>query len=272
MARRKDFPVAGALALVTGAGGGIGRATALALAGHGTRVLAVDVDGEAAEKTAAACAEGGAEAHGLVCDVADAGAMEALAGKVHDRWGPLDLLVNNAGVGLSGRWSDMTIDDWTWIRSINLDGVVHGCLAFGPAMVERGHGHVVNVSSILGFWAHGLVGAYGATKAGVLALSQSLRADWGRRGVGVSAICPGMVNTAIVERGRAVGAMAEQKDRVVESFRKGRSPELVAREVVRAVREDRTVLLVGWDVKVAWLAHRLLPLRAQQLIARQGVD
>jgi 2-hydroxycyclohexanecarboxyl-CoA dehydrogenase len=271
MARRRDFRLQGALALVTGAGSGIGRAVCLALADQGARVLAVDVDGESAEKTATTCAEGGPEAHGLACDVADAEAMTALAARVHDTWGPLDVLVNNAGVSLTGRWADTSIDDWTWIRGVNLDGVVHGCLAFGPAMVERGHGHVVNLSSMLGYTPHGVVGAYGATKAAVLMLSQSLRADWSRHGVGVSAVCPGMVDTAIVAQGRTVGAWSEKKDQVVEAFRKGRSPDLVAREVVRAVREDRAVVRVGIDAKVSWWMHRLLPVRVTQLIARQGI-
>jgi 2-hydroxycyclohexanecarboxyl-CoA dehydrogenase len=272
MTRGQDFQLDGALALVTGAGGGIGRAIALALAGDGTRVLAVDIDGDAAEKTAAACTERGPQAHGLVCDVSDAAAMDALAEKVHGTWGPLDILVNNAGVSVTGRWADMTLDDWNWIRGINLDGVVHGCFAFGPAMIERGHGHIVNISSVLAFMPHAAVGAYGTTKAAVLALSQSLRADWGRRGVGVSVMCPGMVNTAIVSSGRALGDSADQKGRAVDAFRKGRSPELVAGEVVRAIRENRAVVPVGWDAKVGWWASRLLPLRVKQFIARQGVD
>jgi 2-hydroxycyclohexanecarboxyl-CoA dehydrogenase len=272
MTRRRDFRLQGGLALVTGAGSGIGQAVALALADEGARVLAVDLDGDAAEKTAAACTERGPESHGLTCDVADAGAMTALAARVHDTWGPLDVLVNNAGVGLTGRWADTSIDDWSWIRGVNLDGVVHGCLAFGPAMVERGHGHIVNLSSMLGYTPHGVTGAYGATKAAVLLLSQSLRADWRRHGVGVSAMCPGMVNTAIVSRGRVVGAWAEKKDQAVEAFRKGRSPEVVARAVLRAIRQDRPIVPVGVDAKVAWWMHRVLPVRVTQLIARQGVD
>jgi 2-hydroxycyclohexanecarboxyl-CoA dehydrogenase len=271
MARRKDFPLDRALALVTGGGGGIGRATALALAGHGARVLAVDIDGDAAEKTAAACAESGPEAHGFVCDVSDADAVAALAEQVHDTWGPLEVLVNNAGVGMTARWSEMSLDDWRWIRGINLDGVLHGCFAFGPAMLERGHGHVVNVSSVLGFMPHGTVGAYAATKASVLSLSRSLRADWGRRGVGVSALCPGAIATGIVEQARFLGDQVSERDRAIDAFRKGHSPELVAREVVRAVRENRSVVPVGWDAKVAWFAHRLLPLAVQDLIARWGI-
>jgi 2-hydroxycyclohexanecarboxyl-CoA dehydrogenase len=233
-------------------------------------VLAVDIDGEAAEKTAAACAESGPESHGLTCDVADPEAMTALAAEVHDTWGQLDVLVNNAGVALSGRCADMTIDDWRWIRGINLDGVVHGCLAFGKPMVERGHGHIVNMASILSVWPHGVVGAYAATKAAVLGFSQSLRADWGRRGVGVSAMCPGAVNTSILQNGRALGSWAQEIDKAADSFRKSNSPELVGREVVRAIREDRGVVVVGWDAKVGWLGYRLLPQRVKQFIARQG--
>ena len=190
MGRRKDFRFDGALALVTGAGSGIGLEIAKALSGHGVRVLAADIDGDAAEKTAAACGEIGPEAHGLLVDVSDAEAVAALAEGVHAAWGTLDVLVNNAGVGMSGRLADMTVDDWRWIRGVNLDGVIHGCLAFGPAMVERGHGHVVNLSSGLGYIPRATEIAYVTTKAGVLQFTQSLRADWARRGVGVSAVCP----------------------------------------------------------------------------------
>ena len=93
--------------------------------------MAVDLHADTAEKTAAACVEIGVEAHGLACDVTDADAVAALAERVHDDFGPLDVLVNNAGVGMSARLTDMTVDDWRWIRGVNLDGVVHGCHAFG---------------------------------------------------------------------------------------------------------------------------------------------
>ena len=266
---RPDFQLDGALALVTGAGSGIGRRVGLTLAGHGVRVLAVDIDGEQAEKAAAACGEWGPEAHGFTCDVSDADAVLALAAQVHDRWGPLDVLVNNAGVGLSGRLGDMSLDDWRWIRGVNLDGVVHGCHAFGPAMVERGHGHVVNMSSGLGYTPRATESAYVTTKAAVLALSQSLRADWAPRGVGVSAICPGVINTPIIDATRFLGEQEARRDRFVAGFRRGHPPELVAREVVRAIRENRTVVPVGWEARVGWWAHRLLPVAAHQFVARR---
>src|SRR5687767_6625576 len=158
--------IRGALALVTGAGSGIGRATAIALAKRGARVLCVDINEQGAEKTAAECAEAGArEVAAYAVDVADADAMAALAQRVERDHGVLDVLVNNAGVGMTGPFNDMSLDDWNWIRSINLDGVVHGCRLFGPAMVARGRGHVVNVSSGLAYTPRATEAAYVATKA-----------------------------------------------------------------------------------------------------------
>src|SRR5713226_66928 len=113
------------LVVVTGAGSGIGGATAAAFAATGASVVCADVDGEAAEKTAVLCAERGGAGRAEQCDVADATAVVALA----ERTGPVDVLVNNAGVGMTGRFVDMSVDDWRWIRSVNLDGVVHGCAA-----------------------------------------------------------------------------------------------------------------------------------------------
>lgn len=259
------------LALVTGAGSGIGRATSLALAEQGVRVLAVDIDADAAAKTAVACEAAGPESHSFVCDVADAAALQRLADEVHERWEPLHILVNNAGVGMSGRILDMSLDDWRWIRSINLDGVFHGCRVFGPAMVEAGRGHVVNLSSGLGYTPRATEPAYVATKAAVLALSQSLRADWKPRGVGVTAICPGIINTPIVDNTRFLGGEADSKARTVKIFRRSHKPETVAKAIVRAIVDDRIVVPVGWEAKLGWWAHRFLPLSLHQLGARRSL-
>ncbi|HEX6421559.1 MAG TPA: SDR family NAD(P)-dependent oxidoreductase [Acidimicrobiales bacterium] len=268
MERRGDFDLDGALALVTGAGSGIGRAIALELARKGARVLAVDLHGDAAEKAAAACGEAGPDARGFTCDVADEAAMAALAERVHADHGPLDVLVNNAGVGMSARFTDMELEDWRWIRSVNLDGVVHGCHVFGPPMLERGRGHVVNVSSGLGYTPRATEGAYVTTKAAVLALSRCLRADWAAAGVGVSAICPGVIDTPILEHTRFLGEQAAAADRVRRLFRRGHPPALVARDVIVAIRKNKAVVPVGWEAKLGWWAHRLLPLAAQHRLAR----
>jgi NAD(P)-dependent dehydrogenase (short-subunit alcohol dehydrogenase family) len=268
--RREDFDLQGARALVTGAGSGIGREIALELARKGARVVAVDLRADTAEKTAVACGEIGPEATSDTCDVADLDAVVALAARVH-AGGPLDVLVNNAGVGMSARFTDMAIDDWRWIRDVNLDGVVHGCHAFGPAMLERGRGHVVNVSSGLGYTPRATEPAYVTTKAAVLALSQCLRADWRSAGVGVSAICPGVINTPILDGTRFLGGQADTEERTRKAFRRGHPPELVARDVIDAIRRDRAVVTSGWEAKLGWWAHRLLPVAAHQRVARQGL-
>jgi NAD(P)-dependent dehydrogenase (short-subunit alcohol dehydrogenase family) len=271
MARaRVELP--GAIALVTGAGSGIGRATAVALAQEGASVIAVDVNGPAARRTAADCAEQGAAIAGArEVDVADRRAMEELAEDVHAAHGPLDVLVNNAGVGITGRFTDSSLDDWEWISRINLDGVVHGCALFGPAMLDRGRGQVVNVSSALGYTATVTEPLYVTTKSGVLALSQCLRADWRRNGVGVSAICPGVVDTPIITEGtrfRGDQASSRKRRRTEKVFRRGHPPEQVAAAIVDAVKRDRAVVPVGWEASVGWGIHRFAPLPLQQLLAR----
>lgn len=259
--------------LVTGAGSGIGRATALAFAAQGATVLCADIVGDAAEKTAAACAEqGAAAAESYTVDVAQRSAVTDLAGTVHDAHGPLDVLVNNAGVGMSGRFNEMTEDDWSWIRSINLDGVVNGCAAFGPAMVAARRGHVVNVSSGLGYTPTATEPAYVTTKAGVLALSQCLRADWATSGVGVSAVCPGVINTPIIDATRFVGEHAPGRhERARKVFRRGHKPEQVAAAIVRAVDRNKAVVPVGVEAHLGWWLHRLAPVGLQQTIARRGL-
>ncbi|HUI02273.1 MAG TPA: SDR family NAD(P)-dependent oxidoreductase [Acidimicrobiales bacterium] len=258
----------GALALVTGAGSGIGRATAELLARRGARVLVLDVDGDAGRATAEAC--GGVA---YQADVADQGALTELAATVESRHGPLDVLVNNAGVGLSGRFLDTTKDDWDWILGVNLLGAVHGCRAFGPAMVARGGGHVVNVSSALGYFPRATEPAYVTTKAGVLALSRCLRADWARAGVGVSAVCPGVVATSIIDHARFRGERArpETVQRVRDTFRRhGLAPARVAAAIVGAVARNRAVVPVGVDAWVGWLLAGLVPARAGDRLAVLG--
>jgi 2-hydroxycyclohexanecarboxyl-CoA dehydrogenase len=259
-----------ALVLITGAGSGIGAATAHAFARRGARVLAVDVNDAAAKKTASDCYESGAaEAAALACDVGDWDQMRQLASDIGDRFGPLDVLVNNAGVGMTGRFTHMSVEDWRWIRDVNLDGVVHGCLAFGPPMVERGSGHVVNMSSGLGYTPRANEPAYVTTKAAVLALSRCLRADWSAHGVGVSAVCPGVINTPIISSTRVLGPDADRiRARATRLFRRGHSPADVAEAVVHAVTANRAVVTVGWEAKIGWALHRYLPVPLQQRLAR----
>jgi NAD(P)-dependent dehydrogenase (short-subunit alcohol dehydrogenase family) len=254
------------LVLVTGGGSGIGRATAQAFAAAGATVVVADIDAAAGEKTAVACEERGGVARAEACDVTDAGALADLA----ERLGPVDVLVNNAGVGMTGRFADMSLDDWRWIRSVNLDGVVNACAAFGPGMIARRSGQVVNVSSGLAYTMRATEAAYVATKAAVLALSRCLRADWAPYGIGVTAVCPGVIATPIVGSTRYLGARgdARTRHRIEKIFRRGHPPEAVARAILAAADRNPAVVPVGWEARLGWHLNRITPLAVQDRLAR----
>jgi NAD(P)-dependent dehydrogenase (short-subunit alcohol dehydrogenase family) len=247
----------GKLALVTGAGSGIGRATALALADKGARVVACDLDPVRVDGIATEL--GGKCALAKRVDVSQKDEVRALAGEVHASLGPLDVLVNNAGVGHSGGMLDSTLEDWEWVISVNLWGVIYGCHFFVPKMVERrAGGHVVNVASGFGLIAAPGVAPYCTTKFAVVGLSESLRAELQPHGIGVSAICPGVIDTDIVKSGR----FADEKMRsgAVDAFHKrGRPPVQVATAILKAIRNDVGVMPVGAEAWVGWIGKRVSP-------------
>jgi 2-hydroxycyclohexanecarboxyl-CoA dehydrogenase len=254
----------GALAVVTGAGSGIGRATAHAFAAAGARVVAVDIDETSAKETVALLGEGH---HAYAVDVSDATAMVELAAMVEREHGVPDVVVNNAGIGMSGRFLDTTAADWDAIVGVNLRGVVNGCSAFGPAMVARGSGQVVNVSSGLGYIASSETPAYSATKAAVLHLSRCLRSDWAAHGVGVSAICPGVINTPIATSTRFLGPNAAKTAELArKGFSRSHPPRIVADAIVKAVLRNRSIVPVGVESWLGWYATRLVPTPVLDLV------
>ncbi|WP_416970117.1 SDR family oxidoreductase [Streptomyces sp. 4F14] len=265
---------AGQLVLVTGAGSGIGRATAFAFAEAGARVIAVDRDAESATRTAElARLVGAQEAWAEAVDVSDEKAMEELADRVGQLYGVVDVLVNNAGIGISGSFFDTTTEDWRRVLDVNLWGVIHGCRLFGRAMVERGQGgHIVNIASAAAYQPSRVLSAYGTSKAAVLMLSESLRAELAGQGIGVSAICPGLVNTGIASASTFVGVDAQEQERRRESSsrlygRRNYPPEKVAEAVVRAVVRNDAVVPVTPEAKGSRLLSRLSP-RVLRALAR----
>ncbi|MGQ4415746.1 SDR family oxidoreductase [Streptomyces sp. SAS_269] len=256
----------GQLVLVTGAGSGIGRATAFAFAEAGARVVAVDRDAEAAVRTAELSRLIGApEAWAETADVSDEQAMEKLAERVHSAYGVLDVLVNNAGIGLSGSFFSTTTDDWRKVLDVNLWGVIHGCRLFGARMAERGQGgHIVNIASAAAYQPSRALPAYSTSKAAVLMLSECLRAELAGEDIGVTAICPGLVNTNITATARFTGVdEAEERRRQQRSARlyglRNYPPEKVADAVLDAVTRDRAVVPVTPEARGAHLLSRFMP-------------
>ncbi|MFD6338308.1 SDR family oxidoreductase [Streptomyces sp. NPDC088551] len=256
----------GQLVLVTGAASGIGRATAFAFAEAGARVVAVDRDAEGAARTAElARLIGAPEAWAEPADVGDGQAMEELAERVAAEYGIVDVLVNNAGIGLSGAFLDTTVEDWKKVLDVNLWGVIHGCRLFGKQMAERGQGgHIVNTASAAAYQPSKALPAYSTSKAAVLMLSECLRAELAGQGIGVSAICPGFVNTNITSTARFTGVSAEEEERRRKKSSRlyglrDYPPEKVADAVLRAVVRNQAVVPVTPEARGARLLSRIAP-------------
>ena len=252
--------LAGKTVVVTGAGSGIGRATALAFAHQGARIAACDVDQPRLDALASELGDLALVVRKV--DVADRAQMTAFADAVHAQVPAADVIVNNAGVAVSGTFLDTSLDDWDWLLGVNLRGVVHGCHLFVPRMVARQAGHVINISSILGIYPAPNVTAYVASKFAVLGLSQSLRAELLPHKIGVTAICPGMIATSIVADGRMAGALGGRRAKIIEAFKKGAAPERVAETILDAVRTNPAVRTVGRD---AWAIHQLTKLAPEAM-------
>ncbi len=257
--------LAGKTALITGAGSGIGRETALACARRGASLALCDLDADGLAETERRVRALGGERSVLAqqVDVAQADAMRAFADAVHREVPAVDLLVNNAGVGLGGGVLDTSLEDWRWIVDINLMGVVHGCHFFAPKMVARGAGgHVVNVASAAGYLPSELLAAYTATKYAVLGLSEALHIELHRRGIGVTALCPGIVDTGITRSARLRGAAAAEgaREAMIAGYqRRNYGPERVAVNLLRAVQRNRVVTPVTIEAWLAYYVKRIAP-------------
>jgi NAD(P)-dependent dehydrogenase (short-subunit alcohol dehydrogenase family) len=264
----KEFT--GRVAVVTGAGSGIGRALALALAGRGARLALSDVRPDGVAATAAACVAAGAQARHDVVDVADREGVAALAERVVAEYGGVDLVVNNAGVSMTGPVLDLTLDEIEWIMNVNFWGVVHGTKAFLPHLVAARSGHLVNISSIFGMIAVPGQAAYNASKFAVRGFTEALRQEMvaARTGVSVSCVHPGGIRTEIARGGRfAAGvdgaATAALFDRIART-----SPEKAARTILHGIERDRARIFVGPDAFAIDGMQRLLGSAYQSVIRR----
>ncbi len=242
-------------AVVTGCGSGLGRAFCLELAARGARVLASDIDEETARATAELCS--GGRVHALRCDVAKLADVEALAAAADERMGGVDLVVNNAGVAVSGRVGEVSIADWQWLLGINLWGVIHGCHVFAPRLRRQGSGHILNVASLAGLVHLPPLAPYNVAKAGVVALSETLRFELARDGVGVTVLCPSFFPTGIAASARGA-ASAKGLGAKVLTRSKVTAADVARAALDGAARGDFVVIPMA-EGRWAWRLKRLVP-------------
>lgn len=259
----------GKVAVVTGAGSGIGRSMALLLGRLGAKVHAADINGAAAIETVSAIEAAGGHATGHTLDVTDAEAVAALAEQICADDGRVDILHNNAGIGHAGPLKDTPLDDWRRVLDVNLFGVINGLNAFVPRMLEQGGpAHVVNTASMAGLTASAGMAPYCTSKFGVVGMSLALDAELKPKGIRVTALCPGVIDTAIVEHSTMRGAIEAKHDKLTGFYKKrGASPDVVARDAVTAILKQQVIKpSPWWQVSPGWWLMRVSP-RAYTVLA-----
>ena len=255
------------LVSVTGAGSGIGRETAFAFAREGAEVVVSDIDEASVKETAAEITARGGVAHAYVLDVSDPEAVEAFAERVSAEHGVPDTVVNNAGIGQAGRFLDTPPEEFDRVLDINLGGVVNGCRSFGRRLVERGTGgHIVNVASAAAYSPLQSLNAYCTSKAAAYMFSDCLRAELDAAGIGLTTICPGVINTNIINttrfdapvgKGEAVDGRRGQLGRLFALRHYG--PEKVAKAIVSSVKKNKPIRPVAPEAYALYGISRVAP-------------
>jgi NAD(P)-dependent dehydrogenase (short-subunit alcohol dehydrogenase family) len=252
----------GAVALVTGGASGIGAALGRELARRGAVVVLADRDVADAEAEASRIAASGGRAEARRLDVRDAAAVVSLVADVCQRHGRLDYLFNNAGIAVGGELASLRLEDWREAVEVNLMGVVHGLQAAWPRLVEQGFGHVVNTASMAAFLPTAMAAPYGATKSAVLGLSLAARLEGEPHGLRVSALCPGVIRTPILDGGRHGRLRDFLPAATLLALNERLRPmdvQLFARRALDDVARNRDVIVhpAGW--RVVRLLQRFCP-------------
>jgi NAD(P)-dependent dehydrogenase (short-subunit alcohol dehydrogenase family) len=250
--------------VVTGAGSGIGRATAHVFAEHQANLIISDINPERLKNVEGEINAYGVKVTSVPTDVSDRAQVEALSKHAVDTFGKVDVLVNNAGLGWGGPSEVFPLEDFEKLMAVNFWGVIYGVQHFLPMMQKRKSGHIVNVSSSAGL--NGLVGlgAYTASKHGIAGYSEVLRAELCRHNIGVTTICPGVINTNIVQDGKSteIEGMKINQSKMADFYKKwGWPPGRVAKAILKAVQKNKGVVPVGPEAWLLWYFKRLsLPL------------
>ena len=270
---RKDPTTVPRVAVVTGGASGIGHALAVALAARGDVVTVADIDEQAAETVAKDLrARHPGRVEGAVLDVQDAAAVAGLIQSVKDKRGRIDLVFNNAGISIGGTAEEHTLDHWNRAIDVNLRGVVHGVLAAYPIMLEQGYGHIINTASLAGLVPSPLKIAYTTTKHAVVGLSLGLRSEAASHGVQVSVVCPGYVDTPLLDNVNSglpqTADGAHARERAIKLQGKLYLPDHLARDVLRGIDRNQAVIVGPSYARVAWWIARFTPSLALKSAAK----
>ena len=256
------------VAIVTGAGSGIGHALSHALASRGVTVVACDINPERIEATQKEIEAAGGKAVGATLDVTDADAVAAVVRDAHERHGRIDYIFNNAGIAVGGEVRDVELEDWQKVLKVNLDGVVHGVVAAYPIMVDQGFGHIINTASIEGLAPFPSTVSYVASKHAVVGLSTSLRVEGADLGVKVSAVCPGYIKTRIFEDSKFVGMDVQEEIDNVPAWL-GITPDECAKRILRGVERNKAIIPITGMAWILWVLMRVSHNAVIALMRRQ---
>jgi NAD(P)-dependent dehydrogenase (short-subunit alcohol dehydrogenase family) len=245
------------ITIVTGGASGIGRALCEELARRGATVIIGDINVAGAQEVARAISASGGTALAVRVDVRQADDVQALVDQAVERHGRLDLIFNNAGIGVGGEFQDFSLEHWRTAVEVNLMGVIHGVAAAYPVMVHRGAGQIVNIASLAGLIASPGLGPYAATKGAVVSLTHALRVEGAAFGVRANVVCPGFVDTAIYEN--AIGVKFDKKDLLERVGLPVIPASDAARAILRGTERNQAVIVFPWSARLLWLLTRFCP-------------
>ncbi|WP_151804499.1 SDR family NAD(P)-dependent oxidoreductase [Acinetobacter bereziniae] len=257
---KKVKPSQNAYAVVTGAGSGIGRSFALELAKRGGTIVCADINLDAAQETVNLIeSQTSGKAFAVQCDVGLKEQVKALAEQAEKLMNhPVSLVINNAGVGLGGKFDEVSLEDWQWCMHVNLWGVIHGCHYFVPKFKQQGRGAIINVASAAGYTAAPEMTAYNVTKSSVLALSETLSAELRKDNIRVNVLCPTLVPTNIMKNGRLPGHYAGLADDLLMNHAFTTSDQ-VAIKTLNNLDANKLYTIPQPDAKLFWIIKRASP-------------
>jgi NAD(P)-dependent dehydrogenase (short-subunit alcohol dehydrogenase family) len=246
----------GKVAIITGAGSGIGKGLAEELSRRGAFVVVSDVNAERVEKTAQGIENSGGRVSSSILDVSDYDSVRKMIDDTFAVHGRIDYIFNNAGVAVVGPAHHFSIDDWRKVIDINLKGVVNGVATAYPLMVRQGFGHIINTASIEGLAPLTFSASYVASKYGVVGLTSALRIEGAAHGVKVSAVCPGYVKTSMFKDFKVIKI---DRQKLIPPNWSGVTPEECAKIILRGVEQNRAFIVVTMFAKILWILNRISP-------------